>query len=175
MYVEYLAYRELQATNEYLLDEVGSFKTKYFFHNTNSLFKTGKLVFICMPKLPLFSVPCRNWQLETLSVAAIFVFVFFIFYTPPPPTFYHSFLLSLCFCCRPFLGVELWDVDSKGARGDAPQTHHLQEGTQRTRRSCYKVRETKLFLYNCFLKLFSPHKNFLCLFLISFFINFMCA
>ena len=125
-----------------------------------------------MPKLPLFSVPCRNCQLETLSVAAIFVFVFFIFYTPPLPTFYHSFLLSLCFCCRPFLGVELWDVDSKGARGDAPQTHHLQEGTRRTRRACYKVRETKLFLYNCILKLFSPHNNFLCLFLISFFYKF---
>jgi len=38
---EYKAYRELQATNEYLL-KVVFINTKYFFHNTNGQLKTGK-------------------------------------------------------------------------------------------------------------------------------------
>ena len=35
-------YRELHVTSEYLLEEVVSFKTKHFFHVTNSQLKTGK-------------------------------------------------------------------------------------------------------------------------------------
>ncbi len=37
-----LAHRELQATNEYLLEQVVFINAKYFFHNTNGQLKTGK-------------------------------------------------------------------------------------------------------------------------------------
>ena len=40
-------------TNEYLLEQVVSFKTKYFFHNTNSRFKTCKRVLIRSLQFPV--------------------------------------------------------------------------------------------------------------------------
>ncbi len=58
LYREYLAYRELQATNEYLLDQLVSIKTKYCFYFTNGQLKTRKKqVLNCMLNLHVSVFP----------------------------------------------------------------------------------------------------------------------